>query len=114
MDLSPAMSIVEAESATIAPCFSKLERLAITIGIMDGQIARRRSGILNFFAFHASPKPISLADPRLEALRAYAELARALFPRDVPTTILEQAGFSASQTRELLEVISTQAEARTL
>lgn len=109
MDLSQALSVSEAEPVVLAPVFSYLERMAIAIGIKDGEIARNRSRLPNVLIFFARPKPVSLADPRLETLRAYAELTRALFPRSVPTTSLEEAGFSASQSRELFDVIGKQA-----
>ncbi|WP_242128092.1 hypothetical protein [Sphingobium sp. Sx8-8] len=110
MDLSPTRSIGEAKPAVLAPVFSYLERMAIKIGIKDGEIVRNRSRLSNVLIFFARPTPVSLANPRLEALRAYAELARALFPRSVPTMSLEEAGFSASQRRELSDMIGRQAQ----
>jgi hypothetical protein len=85
--------------------FSSLERMAIAIGIKDGLMARSRSRVRNLFVFLVMPRPASLANPHLEQLRAYAELARALFPRSVPVTGLEEAGFTPAQIGELLGLI---------
>ncbi|AGH51809.1 hypothetical protein G432_20635 (plasmid) [Sphingomonas sp. MM-1] len=52
-----------------------------------------------------------LADKCLEALRAYAELARVLAPRGkaVPTTTLEEAGFSSRQIAALKRAVTAPA-----
>jgi hypothetical protein len=92
------------------PIFSYLEGMAIRIGIRDGEIARNRSKSEKFFVFYANVRPVQIANRRLEALRAYAELARALFPRSVSTSSLEQAGFNASQRDTLVSIIGRQAE----
>ncbi len=109
MDLSQAMSVATVDRVNTGPIFSPLEKMAISIGIEDGRVAQIRSRLQNFFLFFANQRLGSLADPRLEALRAYAELTRALFPRSVPTMSLEDAGFSASQTCALLDMIGRQA-----
>ncbi len=105
MDLSQAMSVATVDRVNTKPLFSLLERA----GIEDGRVAQVRSRLQNFFLFFANQRAGSLAHPRLEALRAYAELTRALFPRSVPTTSLKDAGFSASQTCALLDMIGRQA-----
>jgi hypothetical protein len=110
MDVSQAMSVAAAERAGGVPIFSPLEKIAIVIGMEDGRSVGIRSRLQNFFLLFANRRPVSLANPRLEALRAYAELTHALFPRSVPTTSLEDAGFSALQTRALLDMIGRQAE----
>lgn len=116
MDLSQAHTVAKTKagiSPAIAPSpLSFLERMAVAIGMNDGAIARRRSGLLNFLIFFTNPKPISLANPRLEALRAYTELARAMFPQSVPAASLEEAGFSKPQIRELLQMIVYGARSR--
>jgi alpha-beta hydrolase superfamily lysophospholipase len=63
-----------------------------------------------FFFFYADGRPVQLANGRLDALRAYAELAQALFPRSVPTLSLEQAGFGRLQSQKLVKMIGLQAE----
>lgn len=105
--LASAGTQVEIQPAAVTPTLSNLERMAVVIGINDGTIARRRSFLSNFLIFFAHARPISLADPRLEALRVYTELAQALFPRSIPATSLENAGFSSLQIRELLQMIDT-------
>lgn len=109
MDPSQAMSIGEAEPVVLAPVFSYLERMVIKIGIRDGEIARSRSRLPDVLVLFVRPSAISRANARLEALRAYVELARALFPRRVPTTCLEDAGFSGPQVAEALDMIRRQA-----
>ena len=109
MDLSQAMSVATVDRVNIKPMFSLLERTAISIGIEDGRVVQIRSRLQNFFLFFANQRPGSLANPQLEALRAYAELTCALFPRSVPTTSLEDAGFSAFQTCALVDMIGGQA-----
>lgn len=110
VNLSHAISTADVEPAVVAPIFSYLEGLAIMIGIRDGQVARNRSKFENLFVFYANGKPVQLANRRLEALRAYAELARALFPRRVPTSSLEEAGFNRSQSQKLVEMVGLRAE----
>lgn len=107
-DVSQLKSAAAAERAGAMPIFSPLEKMAIVIGMEDGRSARIRSRLQNFFLFFANRRPVSLANPRLEALRAYAELTHALFPRSVPTTSLQDAGFSTLQTRALLDMIGRQ------
>jgi len=114
MDLSQAVPTADAGFVVAAPTFSYLERLAITIGIRDGQIARTRSRFANFVIFFANPQSMRLANRRLETLRAYAELACALFPRTLPTTSLENAGFDGSQRRAVLQMIGAEHGVRNL
>lgn len=111
-EVSRQVSCAETRSGPVVPVFSRLERLAIAIGIEDGRSARSRSRMPGVFIFFASAKAASLANPRLEALRAYAELAGALFPRAVAVASLEEAGFSASQIEEALALIRTEARPR--
>ena len=108
MDLSQAVSTADVQPTVAAPIFSYLEYLAITIGIRDGQIVRTRSRFASFVVFFANSQSMRLADRRLEALRAYAELAFALFPRSLPTTSLENAGFDGSQRRIVLAMIDAE------
>lgn len=111
-EVSQQSTCAEARPGPVVPVFSRLERLAIAIGIKDGRFARSRSRIPGLFIFFASAKPASLANPRLEALRAYAELAGALFPQAIHVASLEEAGFSASQIEQALALIRTEARPR--
>lgn len=108
-EISPQSPCAEPRYGSVLPVFSRLERLAIAIGIKDGRFARSRSRIPGLFIFFASVKPASLANPRLEALRAYGEIAGALFPQAIPAASLEEAGFTASQIKEALAIIRTEA-----
>lgn len=72
---------------------------AILAGISAGEVAlehARRSGVLKLFLRHARS---SSAEPRLEALRAYAELRRVLLAdgRRLPSSSLSAAGFTDAQ-----------------
>ncbi len=87
------------------PIFSRLERMALTVGIMDGRTRRNRSRVEWLFVCFDTPKAAPLANPRLEALRAYAELCRALFPDVFPATNLEELGFTAVQIEAARELV---------
>ena len=89
--------------------FSRLEWQALAIGIMDGRTASMRSRVYGLFVLFGNPRPTSLANPKLEALRAYAELGRALLPRAVPATNLEELGFTALQIEAALELVAAEA-----
>jgi hypothetical protein len=72
---------------------------AILAGIFAGEVVlehARRSGVLKLFVMHAHS---SSAEPRLEALRAYAELRRVILPDDrrLPSDSLSAAGFTDAQ-----------------
>ena len=110
VNLSQAIPTADVKPAIAPQIFSNLEGMAIRIGIRDGEIARNRSKSGEFFVFYANERPVQIANRRLEALRAYAELARALFPRSVSTSSLEEAGFSGSQCRKLVRMIGRQAD----
>lgn len=110
LELSQPRSVAETQSAVVAPLFSHLERLAIAIGIKDGVAARIRSRVRNLFFFFDDSKPTPLANPRLEALRAYAEHHRTSFPLAVPVTGLEKAGFTPLQIDEAQELIVAEAK----
>lgn len=117
-NIPQALAFAETKAAirpavTTSP-LTRLERLAVAIGINDGDIARRRSGLRNFLIFFDNHKPVSLANARLETLRAYTELARAVFPQKVPAASLEKAGFSQPQIRELLQMIVNGARSRSV
>lgn len=99
-EISQQGSCAEPRYGSVVPVFSRLERLAIAIGIKDGRSARSRSRIPGLFIFFASVKPASLANPRLEALRAYGELAGALFPQAIPVASLEEAGLLPPRSRK--------------
>lgn len=105
MNLQQAKAIAEIRHDPPSPWFSNWELLAISIGIRDGEIALARSRFLSFLAFFANARPVPLANDGLEALRAYTELARALFPRSIPSTVLSKAGFSAAQIRGVLQMV---------
>lgn len=97
MEALQAMSAAALLPAGESPVFSRLEWQALAIGIMDGRTASMRSRVHGLFVLFGNPKPTALADPKLEALRAYAELGRALLPRVVAATNLEELGFTALQ-----------------
>lgn len=88
-----------------SPVLSLLEQVAVEIGLADGRIARTRSRLSSLLVLFTRRSPKPLADTRLEALRAYAELASALFPRPVPDESLQEAGYSAQQIGHVLQVI---------
>lgn len=87
------------------PALSLLEQVAVEIGLSDGRIARARSRLSNLLVLFTRRSPRPLADARLEGLRAYAELAGALFPRSVPQDSLRTLGFSPHQIGQVLQVI---------
>jgi hypothetical protein len=88
-----------------AATLSETERMAVRVGLMDGNAALARSLRWGFFTLFIRERPQVLANRRLEALRTYAELARVLAPRPVPFTSLVQAGFSRSQISDLMQMI---------
>jgi hypothetical protein len=94
-----------------APIFSRLQWEAIRIGIREGEVALARSKPFGLFWLFLGSKARPLADACLEALRAYAELARVLLPRGraVPTASLEEAGFSPLQIAALKRTVATPA-----
>jgi len=92
-------------SVSSRPTFSHLEHLALTVGIMDGRTRRDTSRVGWLFVWFDKSKPAPLANPRLEALRAYAELCRALLPHVFPATNLEELGFTAVQIEAARELV---------
>lgn len=88
-----------------SPVLSLLEHMAVGIGLVDGRVARTRSRLTKMLIVFTRRSPKPLANQRLEALRAYAELASALFPRDLGDESLRAAGYSARQIRHILQVI---------
>ena len=94
LERQQSWNLTASPSVSPRPIFSRLERLALTVGIMDGGKMRNRSHIGRLFVWFDKSRSIPLANPRLEALRAYAELCRALLPRVVPATSLEEHGFT--------------------
>lgn len=85
------------------PLFSRLEHLALTIGIMDGRRKRNWPRPAWLFAGFDNPEPTPLANPHLEALRSYAERCRVLFPRVLPPTTLKELGFTAAHVEAARE-----------
>lgn len=84
------------------------ERDAILAGLRaaDAALARaRRFAVLELFVGTGQPPN---AEPRLEALRAYAELRRALLPQGywVPTTSLSAMGFTVWQIAQFDALIT--------
>jgi len=98
-------NLTASPSVSPRPIFSRLERLALTVGIMDGGKMRNRSHIGRLFVWFDKSKSIPLVNPRLEALRAYAELCRALFPRVVPPTNLEELGLTAVEIEAARQLV---------
>jgi hypothetical protein len=94
LERQQSWNLTASPSVSPRPIFSRLERLALTVGIMDGRTLRSRSRIGRLFVWFDKSRSTPLANPRLEALRAYAELCRALLPRVAPTTSLEEHGFT--------------------
>lgn len=88
--------------------FSRLQWEAIRIGIKEGEVTLARSKAFGVFWLFLGSKTHPLADKCLEALRAYAELARIVAPREkaVPTTMLEKAGFSSRQIVALRRAVT--------
>ena len=75
------------------------EQEAILAGIFAGEIAlehSRQSGVLKLFVRH---RQLPRAEPRLEALRSYAELRRVFLDhdRELPVASLSSAGFTDAQ-----------------
>lgn len=85
---------------------SDTERMAVRVGIMDGEVVLARSRRWGFFTLFVRERPRALANVKLEALRTYAELARILAPNPVPFTSLVQAGISRLQIVELMQMIT--------
>jgi hypothetical protein len=87
---------------------SSPERDAIAAGIRAGDVALKRAqgGFLELFVWAGRP---TAADPRLDLLRAYAELRRVLRAQGhlVPATSLSVMGFSASQITEFNAMIAS-------
>lgn len=87
---------------------SSPEHKAIVAGTIAGKAALERSrssGLLELFVRGGqSPR----VEPRLEVLRAYAELRRVLAPHDrkVPVTSLLAAGFTAGQIAHFDAIIA--------
>jgi hypothetical protein len=98
-------NLTASPSVSPRPIFSRLERVALTVGIMDGRTTRNRSRVGRLFVWFDKSRSIPLADPRLEALRAYAELCRALLPRVVPATSLEDLGFTIMEIEAAREFV---------
>lgn len=94
LERQQSWNLMGSPSVSPRPIFSRLERLALTVGIMDGRTLRNRSRIGRLFVWFDKSRSTPPANPRLEALRAYAELCRALLPRVAPTTSLEEHGFT--------------------
>jgi len=92
-------------SVSSRPIFSRLECLVLSVGIMDGRTMRNRSRVGRLFVWFDKSKSIPLANPRLEALRAYAELCCALFPRVVPPTSLEELGLTAVEIEAARQLV---------
>jgi hypothetical protein len=97
---SVAHAMIEVET-------SSPERKAILAGMRAGDVALQRAqgGVLELFVWAEQSKA---ADPRLDVLRAYAELRRALRSQGhaVPTTSLSMMGFPASQITEFEAMIA--------
>lgn len=100
----PETPLEIARSASVAT-LSETERMAVRVGLMDGNAALDRSRRWGFFTLFVRERPQALANRRLEALRTYAELARVLAPKPIPFTSLVQAGFSRSQISDLMQMI---------
>jgi hypothetical protein len=105
LERQQSWNLTASPSVSPRPIFSRLERLALTVGIMDGRTMRNRSRVGRLFFWFDKSKSIPLANPRLEALRAYAELCRALLPRVVPPTSLEELGFTAVEIEAARELV---------
>lgn len=75
------------------------ERDAILAGVQAGDAARARFDLTGVLILFMKVRRSDEATPRLEALRFYAELRRALLWRgqDIPATSLAAAGFTAAQ-----------------
>jgi len=104
-EVSRQSSYAETRSGPAVPVFSRLEHLAIAIGIKDGRVARSRSRIPGLFILFASARPVSPANPRLEAMRSLPE--RSFRRRSVAS--VEEVGFGAAQIEEALALIRTEA-----
>ncbi|ATI80789.1 hypothetical protein [Sphingobium yanoikuyae] len=100
-----SLTLTASSVVRLQPIFSRLERLALTVGIMDGRTRRNRSRVEWLFVWLDKSGSISLANPRLEALRAYAELCRTQLSRICPTTGLEELGFTALQIEAARELV---------
>jgi hypothetical protein len=100
-------------ASTGRPLFSRLQWEAIRIGIREGEDTLARSRPFGVLWLFMGRKVRPLADTCLEALRAYAELARVLLPRGrtVPTGALEAAGFSPLQIAALKRTVAAPAGA---
>jgi hypothetical protein len=77
----------------------------MNIGLADGRAARVRSQLSKLLVLFTRRSPQRLASARLEALRTYAELASALFPRPVPAENLQKVGFSSHQIGWVMEAV---------
>ncbi|MBB4099346.1 hypothetical protein [Sphingomonas kyeonggiensis] len=109
VELPQPRSIETSLPAMASPNFSRLERQALVIGIMDGRKMRSRSRLQRLFVFFDNFKSIPLANPHLEALRAFAELSRASLPCLVPAATLEELGFSRAQIEAARESVAADA-----
>jgi hypothetical protein len=86
---------------------SSPEHEAIVEGVRAADIALARSRSSAFFELFVGTRQSALTDPKLEALRAYAELLRVLRPpgRAVPPSSLMAAGFTIRQIAHFDTVI---------
>jgi hypothetical protein len=98
-------NLTASPSVSPRPIFDRLERVALTVGIMDGRKIRNRSRVWRLFVWFDRSTSIPLANPRLEALRAYAELCRALLPRVVAATSLEELGFTTVEIEAARQLV---------
>jgi hypothetical protein len=85
-----------------------LQDQAIEAGLTDAKNTIKRAGSENVLRLFIRSDLAPLADPKLEALRAYAELSYVLQAegRIVPSDSLIKTGFSASEIESIEEAVS--------
>lgn len=83
----------------IANPFPSLERDAVLAGVRAADNAIERFRRFEVLILFERIMHLPIANPKLRALRVYAELRRALLPRGfiIPSTSLSKAGFTANQ-----------------
>ena len=76
-----------------------LHAQAIEVGFKDAELALKRAGFFKVLRLFARDRERPLADPKLEALRGYAELSRVLWAhgRRISSDSLARSGFGPAE-----------------